>query len=37
MNLDPTDILFIAFVLWLVVEILNNDDWGGGKRARVPV
>ena len=37
MNFDPSDILFIAVVLWLAVQILNNGDWGGGKRSRVPV
>ena len=37
MNFDPTDILFIAVVLWLAIQILNHDDWGSGKRADVPL
>jgi hypothetical protein len=35
MGIDPTDILFIAIILWLILEIINGD-WGGGHRARVP-
>jgi hypothetical protein len=36
MGLEPSDIIFIAIVLWIVLEIINNDDWGSGHRARVP-
>jgi hypothetical protein len=36
MGLEPSDVLFIAIVLWLIFEIINGD-WGGGRRARVPV
>jgi hypothetical protein len=36
MDFDASDILFIVVVLWIAVQILNNGDWGGGKRARVP-
>jgi hypothetical protein len=36
MALEPSDILFIAIVLWLIMEIINGDG-GGGFRARVPV
>jgi len=35
MGLEPSDLLFIAIVLWLIFEIINGD-WGGGRRARVP-
>lgn len=35
MGLQPSDILFIAIILWLIMEIINGD-WGGGHRARVP-
>jgi hypothetical protein len=34
MDLQPSDILFIAIVLWLVYVIINSG--GGGHRARVP-
>ena len=33
MGLEPSDILFIAIVIWLAIEIINGD-WGGGRRAR---
>jgi hypothetical protein len=36
MNLDASDILFLVVVLSLAITILNNDDWGGGHRARIP-
>lgn len=36
MDFSPSDILFIAVVLWIVIMILENGDWGGGHRARVP-
>jgi hypothetical protein len=35
MSLEPSDILFLIIVLWLLYEILNSGG-GGGKRARVP-
>ena len=35
MALEPSDVLFIAIVIWLILEIL--DGGGGGHRARVPV
>ena len=34
MDFSVSDILFIAVVLWMVIEILNNGDWGGGRRLR---
>jgi hypothetical protein len=34
MNFNVSDILFIAVVLWLAIEILNKGDWGGGRRLR---
>ena len=37
MAIEPSDALFIAIVLWIILEIINNGDWGGGHRARVPV
>jgi hypothetical protein len=38
MNLQPSDVLFIAFVLWLAWEAINGGDGGGGgrRRGRVP-
>jgi hypothetical protein len=36
MDLQPSDLLFIAIVLWLVFVIINSDP-GGGHRARVPI
>ena len=33
--MGPSDILFIAIILWLIVEIINGEG-GGGHRARVP-
>jgi hypothetical protein len=36
MGLEPSDVLFIAIVIWLAIEIINGD-WGGGFRKRVPV
>jgi len=35
MGLEPSDVLFIAIIIWIVLEIID-DDWGGGHRARVP-
>jgi hypothetical protein len=34
MGLEPSDVLFIGIVLWLIFEIINGDS-GGGRRARV--
>ncbi len=34
MDFNVSDILFLVVVLWLAIEILNNGDWGGGRRAR---
>jgi hypothetical protein len=34
MVLEPSDILFIAVVIWLAIEIVNGG--GGGKRSRLP-
>ena len=35
MLLEPTDVVFIAFVLWLIVQITNGGD--GGRKSRIPV
>jgi len=35
MALEPTDVLFIAIVIWLALEIINGG--GGGRRSRLPV
>ena len=35
MALDPSDVLFIAVVIWLAIEIISSGG-GGGRRARVP-
>jgi hypothetical protein len=35
MGLEPSDVVFIAIVIWLAIEILNGNS-GGGKRSRVP-
>ncbi len=34
--MNVTDILFIVTVLVIAITLLNNDDWGGGRRARIP-
>ena len=34
MDLSISDILFLVLVIWTVIEILNNGDWGGGRRLR---
>ena len=34
MDFSPSDIVFLAVVLWIAFEILNNGDWGGGRRIR---
>jgi hypothetical protein len=33
MGLQPTDVLFIAIVVWIAIQIIDGD-WGGGRRAR---
>jgi hypothetical protein len=35
MDFDISDILFLVAFLSIVIMILNNDDWGGGRRSRV--
>ena len=35
MGLEPGDVLFIAIIVWIILEIINGD-WGGGHRMRVP-
>ncbi len=34
MDFNVSDILFLVLVLWLVIEILNDSNWGGGRRIR---
>jgi hypothetical protein len=34
MPLDPSDVVFLAIVIWLALEIM--DGGGGGRRSRVP-
>jgi hypothetical protein len=34
MNFNPSDLLFLAVVLWIAMEILNDGNWGGGRRVR---
>jgi hypothetical protein len=36
---DPSDMLYVLFlilVVWLAIELWNDGDGGGGRRARVP-
>ena len=33
--MDILDILLLALVLWIAHELLNDDDFGGGKRSRL--
>jgi len=35
MILEPSDVVFLALVIWLAVQITNGGD--GGRRARLPV
>jgi hypothetical protein len=35
MPLDSSDVVFLAIVIWLALEIMNGG--GGGRRARLPV
>jgi hypothetical protein len=32
MSFDPSDLLFIAIVLWIAIQIIDGG-WGGGRRA----
>jgi hypothetical protein len=34
--MDILDILLLALVLWIAADLLNDNDWGGGKRSRTP-
>lgn len=34
MDFNVSDILFLVVVLWIAIEILNDGDWGGGRRIR---
>ena len=35
MFIQLSDILFVAIVAWLAIELINGD-WGGGKRSKTP-
>lgn len=35
MGLEPSDVLFIAIVIWIAIEIINSG--GGGRRSRLPI
>jgi hypothetical protein len=35
MDLQPSDIVFLAIVIWLAIELTGGG--GGGRRKRVPV
>ena len=35
MDFNPSDILFLVVLLAIVIAILNDSDWGGGRRSRV--
>jgi hypothetical protein len=35
MGIQPSDVLFIAIVIWLAIQII--DGGGGGRRSRLPV
>ena len=32
--MDILDILLLALILWIAVDLLNDGDGGGGKRGR---
>jgi hypothetical protein len=36
MGLEPSDVLFIAIVIWLAIEIINGGG-GGRRRSRLPL
>jgi hypothetical protein len=35
MGIQPSDVLFIAIVIWLAIQII--DSGGGGRRSRLPL
>lgn len=35
MTIEPSDIAFIAIVIWLAIEITSGGN--GGRRSRIPV
>jgi hypothetical protein len=35
MDFHPSDIIFLAIVIWLAIELTSGG--GGGRRTRVPV
>jgi hypothetical protein len=35
--MDILDILLIALIVWIALDLLNDGGWGGGKRGRVPM
>ncbi len=35
MDIHPSDIVFLAMVIWLAIELTSGG--GGGRRKRVPV
>jgi hypothetical protein len=35
MDFQPSDLLFLAIVIWMVIELTGGG--GGGRRKRVPV
>jgi hypothetical protein len=32
--MDIFNILLLTLVLWIAADLLNDGDWGGGKRSR---
>ena len=34
MDFNVSDIVFLVVVLWIAIEIINNGDWGSGRRVR---
>jgi len=34
--MDILDVLFIALVLWIAVQLIDSDSGSGGKRGRLP-
>ena len=35
LELEPGDVLFIVLVLWIAILLLNDGNWGGGRRVRI--
>lgn len=35
--MDLFDAIFLGLVFMIAVHILDNGDWGGGKRAKIPI